>query len=281
MYWPLGYGERLCKDLTARRGGRQTMRSIDFPRRRQGGSATPGLLLLGLALAVGLVLSASIVSRSLERIKLAGDRIRVKGYAEERVISDAGTWRGTVSVRASDLRDGYRRLEADTASILERLQALGGEAASPSVSPATTRVIYEVGPQGQQTSRVSAYELDRNFEISSSDVALISRLANGASSLISEGVQINSWPPQYFYGNLNEVKVRLIGAAMRDSLLRAQQFADNSGVTVGPLRSASQGVFQITRPNSTETEDYGSYDTSTVEKVVKAVVTAEYSVERE
>jgi hypothetical protein len=256
------------------------MRSIILPRRRDGGTATLGMLLLGLALALGLVLSATIVSRSLERIKLAGDRIRVKGYAEERVISNAGTWRGTLNVRASDLQDGYRRLEADTGKVLERLRELGGEAASPGVSPVSTRVLYEVGPQGQQTGRISAYELDRNFEFSSTDVELIGRLANGASSLISEGVQINSWPPQYFYGNLNEVKVRLIGAAMKDSLLRAEQFADNSGVTVGPLRSASQGVFQITRPNSTETEDYGSYDTSTVEKVVKAVVTAEYAVER-
>jgi uncharacterized protein len=76
------------------------------------------------------------------------------------------------------------------------------------------------------------------------------------------------------------VKVRLIGAATKDSLLRAEQFAANSGVTVGPLRSASQGVFQITAPNSTETADYGSYDTSTVEKLVKAVVTVEYAVSR-
>ena len=87
-------------------------------------------------------------------------------------------------------------------------------------------------------------------------------------------------PPQYFYNNLNDVKVQLIGAATKDSLLRAEQFAANSGVTVGPLRSASQGVFQITAPNSTETADYGSYDTSTVEKLVKAVVTVEYSVAR-
>jgi len=110
---------------------------------------------------------------------------------------------------------------------------------------------------------------------------LIGRVAAAASALISDGVSINSWPPQYFYGDLNAVKVRLIGAATRDAQLRAEQFASGSGVTVGALRSASQGVFQITRPNSTETADYGSYDTSTVEKVVKAVVTVEYSVARE
>ena len=71
--------------------------------RRQQGQSTAGFLALGVALAVGLVLAAWIVAASLERIKLAGDKITVKGYAEEKVVSDAGTWRAIVSVRAPDL----------------------------------------------------------------------------------------------------------------------------------------------------------------------------------
>ena len=79
-------------------------------RRDQVGSTTLGMLLLGLTLALGLVASAFVVSRSLERIKLAGDKIMVKGYAEEKVVSDAGTWRGSVTVRASELQAGYSEL---------------------------------------------------------------------------------------------------------------------------------------------------------------------------
>ncbi len=244
----------------------------------QTGASTVGLLLLGLALAIGLVIAAGLVARSLERIKLAGDRITVKGYAEERVVSDAGTWRATVTVRANDLQSGYRALDADTARVRELLESVAGNSAAITVSPVTTRPRFEIGPGGVQTGRVTGYELDRNFELTSDDVALIGRIAAQASTLISEGVNVNSWPPQYFYGDLNSVKVRLIGAATRDARQRAEQFAAGGGVTVGPMRSASQGVFQITRPNSTETADYGSYDTATVEKVVKAVVTVEYSV---
>jgi len=254
---------------------------LDNARANQAGASTVGLLLLGLALATGLVVAAGLVSRSLERIKLAGDKITVKGYAEEGVISDAGTWRATVTVRASDLQSGYRALEADTARVRALLESVAGASAVVTVSPVSTRPQYEIGPGGAQTGRVVGYELDRNFELGSSDVALVARVAAQASTLISEGVNVNSWPPQYFYKDLNAVKVRLIGAATRDAQQRAEQFAAGSGVTVGPLRSATQGVFQITRPNSTETADYGSYDTSTVEKVVKAVVTVEYSVARE
>jgi hypothetical protein len=264
----------------ARIGDTSAMHHHEVKRRNQVGTTSLGMLLLGLTLALGLIVSAFVVSRSLERIKLAGDKIMVKGYAEEKVVSDAGTWRGTVTVRASDLQAGYRELEKDTARVKRILEAAAGDGAAVSVASVTTRTVYETGPGGVQSGRVAGYELERGFEYSSSDIKLIGRIAGEASSLISEGVNINSFPPQYFFSDLNAVKVRLIGAATKDAQLRAEQFAANSGVTVGPLRSASQGVFQITRPNSTDTADYGSYDTSTVEKVVKAVVTVEYSVAR-
>lgn len=248
---------------------------------RQQGQSTPAFLALGLALAVGLVLAAWIVAASLERIKLAGDKITVKGSAEERVVSDAGTWRALIGVRSPELRGAYEKLETDTARVVKLVQSVAPqEAARLNVGPPSTQTLFEVGPGGQQTGRILGYEITRSFEFSSADVALIGKLAAQAPTLIRDGVAINSMPPQYFYNDLNAVKVRLIGAATKDSLLRAQQFAENSGVTVGPLRSASQGVFQITSPNSTETDDYGSYDTSTVEKLVKAVVTVEYAVMR-
>ena len=249
--------------------------------KNQNGNGTLAFLLLGVALALGLIVSSFVVSRSLERIKLAGDKITVKGYAEESVVSDVATWRGTVTVRSGDLQAGYRELEADSTKVTQLLASLAGGNAQAQASAVTTRTVYAVGPNGAQTGQVAGYELERSFELTSPDVKLIQRIANDASALISEGVNINSWPPQFFFTDLNAVKVRLLGAATKDAQLRAEQFATNSGVTVGPLRSASQGVFQITRPNSTETADYGSYDTSTVEKVVKAVVTVEYSVARE
>ena len=248
---------------------------------RQRGQSTVAFLALGAALALGVVLAAWIVASSLERIKLAGDKITVKGYAEEKVVSDAGTWRAIVSVRAPDLATAYSKLETDSARVEKYIGSVAGaDAGKLQLGTVNTRIVYEFSPGGVQTGRVLGHELSRQFEFSSQDVAQIGTIATGASRLISDGVAINAMPPQYFFTDLNAVKVRLIGAATRDSLLRAQQFAANSGVTVGPLRSASQGVFQITSPNSTETADYGSYDTSTVEKLVKAVVTVEYAVTR-
>jgi uncharacterized protein len=248
---------------------------------RQRGNSTLGLLLLGATLATGLVIAAALVAGSLERIKLAGDRITVKGYAEEKVVSDAGTWRGSVVVRGRDLPSGARELEASASRLQALLQTLAGDGATLTVGPINSRPLYVLTSEGMQTNQVAGYELERSFELSSQDVQLVGRVAQQAAALVNEGVAVNAQPPQYFYQDLNSIKVRLIGAATRDAQSRAEQFAANSGVKVGALRSASQGVFQITRPNSTETADYGSYDTGTVDKVVKAVVTVEYAVERD
>ena len=59
----------------------------------------------------------------------------------------------------------------------------------------------------------------------------------------------------------------------------AERLAKSSGNRVANLISASQGIFQINQPNSTETASGGMYDTSTIEKKVRAVVTIRYRTE--
>jgi len=68
--------------------------------------------------------------------------------------------------------------------------------------------------------------------------------------------------------------------ATQNAYNRAGILAKNSKGSVGALSSASQGVFQITPVNSTDVSDEGQYDTSTIDKVVKAVVTLEFHVEK-
>jgi len=64
--------------------------------------------------------------------------------------------------------------------------------------------------------------------------------------------------------------------------VRAEEFAKTSNVKVGVLKSASQGPFYIQAPNpdADDSSDYtGSYDTSTIEKKARLVVTIEYAIE--
>lgn len=84
--------------------------------------------------------------------------------------------------------------------------------------------------------------------------------------------------PDFFVSNLDNIKLELIAKATEDGSRRARIMARNSGGKIGTLNSARQGVFQITSPNSTATSGYGIYDTATIKKTVKAVVTLRYTI---
>lgn len=51
------------------------------------------------------------------------------------------------------------------------------------------------------------------------------------------------------------------------------------GASVGAPTSDQQGVFQTTQCHSTDTSGGGEYDTSTIAKTAKAVVTLEYAID--
>jgi hypothetical protein len=72
------------------------------------------------------------------------------------------------------------------------------------------------------------------------------------------------------------MRVSLIGKAITDAKLRAESLT--FGGTVGKLKSAGTGVTQVVPVNSTDVSDYGTYDTSTIEKEVIVTVKASFVV---
>ena len=242
-------------------------------------SRNGGLILLGVFLAVGLVAASFVVSGAMERIKRAGDTITVKGYAEVRVTSDTASWAGNLVARARTLPEAYAIIERSTARTTAFLTSQGIGVDQITAEPVNVMPRYRVTERGQSTGEVASYELNRQVRIAGGNVAAIASAARKVTDLVREGVEIMSFSPQYFVSDLDKVKLDLLGAATRDARQRAEMFAANSGVRVGGLKDAQQGVFQITTPNSVEVAGYGMYDTSTIDKSVKAVITARFFIE--
>ena len=76
------------------------------------------------------------------------------------------------------------------------------------------------------------------------------------------------------------MKKGLLEEATRNGYERARILASGGGGAVGPLASVPQGVFQIVPRSSVEVSDYGEYDTTSIEKTIKAVVTLDYEMAR-
>ena len=228
-------------------------------------------LLGGLALlAIAFVIGSFAIGHGI-RDKNRNDVISVTGSAKKRIQSDYIVWDISVASQQPSAPAAAKELAGWTAKIRSFLSGAGVKDDELSVQPITTETTSRKG-------RVVGFRLTRSFEIRSPRVPGVTDVADRSSELLGEGIPLRADPPQYVYTRLPTLRPQLLAAATRDAQARARVIVDATGSHLGKLRRVSVGVFQITSPNSTEVEDYGVYDTSTLQKDVTAVVNVTFAL---
>jgi hypothetical protein len=228
-------------------------------------------LLAGLALlAIAFVIGSIFIGHGI-RDKNRNDVISVTGSAKKRITSDYVVWNFFVTSQQSSAGTAERELSGWTAKIRSFLTQAGVEEGELSVDPISTETVSRKG-------KVVSFRLTRGFEIRSPRVRDVTDVADHSSRLLGQGIPLRADPLQYVYTRLTTLRPALLAEATRDARSRAKVIVDATGSHLGKLRRVSVGVFQITSPNSTEVEDYGVYDTSTLEKDVTAVVNVTFAL---
>ncbi len=241
-------------------------------------STRHGLFSLGGTLAVGLIISTVLATGAVERIKLANQTISVKGCAERLIDSDVIVWGASFSTQAAQMADAYKKMKQDLPLVLDYLRKEGVPESETAVSSICTSTLYAKDEHGHTTDTITGYRLSQSVRVRSGDLSRITRVSRSCTDLMEKGVEITSDSPEYYYTKAEELKLEMLAEAARDAKQRAEQLVKGSGSKIGPLRTASQGVFQITPAHSTEVSDYGVSDTSSWKKKIRAVVTVSYSI---
>jgi len=229
-------------------------------------------------LALGLIISAQIFGSSLVEMKSANNVITVTGSAKQQIKSDQAVWTGSFAAQAADLSQAYDQLAYSQKLVREYLINQGFAEKDIIFSSINTDTRYAMLPSGQYTNQIDSYRLYQQVEIRSQDVDKITVLSREATELINQGVEFQSYPPQYFYTRIADLKIEMLALATKDARTRAEQIAENTNCKVGALRSAKMGVFQITPLYSNEVSDYGINDTSSLEKEITAVMNCEFEI---
>jgi uncharacterized protein len=225
-----------------------------------------GLALLAIAFVIGaLAIGHGIRDRN------RSDVIVVTGSAKKRIVSDYIVWNLSVTSTQGSATAAAKELAGWTAKIRSFLTRAGVTAGELSVQPISTNTLSKAG-------KVTGYRLTRSFEIRSARVRQITGVADNSSELLAQGIPLSAESPQYVYTNLPNLRPQLLAQATKDAQNRARVIVKATGAHLGKLRGVDVGVFQVTSPNSTEVEDYGVYDTSTLEKDVTAVVNVTFGV---
>jgi uncharacterized protein len=235
-----------------------------------------GLLSLSLALVVGAYLGSSAI-RTLGRGK---DALTVIGSAKRPIRSDYIIWRSSVTSEQPTQPQAYQDVKRKTERVLAYLKSKNVPDDVITVGILESQPVPEVNANGVQTGNTKAFRLIQRFEIRSNDVDAIGALSRSSTELISEGLPFTSEAPEYLYTQLSKLRVEMIAEATKDAKARAEAITQQTGGRIGIVRQAETDVFQITSRNSTEVSNSGSYNTSSLEKDITAVISITFAMEQ-
>ncbi len=242
----------------------------------------------GAFFAVANIVCVAILAWTYLAVKLEPKTLAVTGSARKAIVSDLVTWSGTIRAKDPDLVKAYDALNASAEKVKAFLTASGIPESEITVSAISTARRFKqkviAAATGTTpatvvtTEEVEMYTLTQTISISSSEMTKVPAVSRTVTSLIKNGVEIDSEAPSYLYTKLSELKINMLAEATRDATLRAEQIVNNANGRLGKLVEARMGVMQINPKGVTDTSPEGVNDTSSYEKEITAIVSARFEV---
>ena len=241
------------------------------------------ILYAAAILGVCAILAFWIAGNAFKYKSKSTETIIVTGLAEKDFGSDLIVWNGSYSRKEMDLKSAYASVKQDEASIKQYLKGKGitdNEMVFSSVV-INKEFNYRTDPNGRSMGQeFNGYNLTQTVKVQSNDIDKIDKIAREVTELIQSGIEFNSQAPLFYNTKLTEVKMELLGKASADAKMRAETIAKNAGSSLGKLRKASMGVFQITGKNSNEDYSYGgAFNTSSRNKTGSITIKMEFAAE--
>jgi hypothetical protein len=235
-------------------------------------------LLGAIAIAVGLAVAGWLVGDGFAEGRGGVRSVTVKGVAEREVRANLAIWPMRFVATSNDLGEAQAKLKADARTVAAFLAAAGITADAVELqSLHVTDLLAQAYRSGPVDSR---FIVAQTLSVRTGDVAAVAAASQKIGDLVEAGVVLSAegapFPgPVYVFTRLNDVKPPMIAEATRSGRQAAEQFAADSGSRLGPIRSASQGVFQILARDNIPGVD----EAQQIDKTVRVVSTIEYLLE--
>lgn len=243
--------------------------------------------------ALANVVCVGILAWAWLSVKLEPKTLAVTGSARKAIVSDLVTWTGTITTKDTNLVKAYDALKVASDKARDFLVTNGIPETNLTFSAITTcrRFHQEIVPAPAATpgspalpptvittDKVESYTLTQSVSINSADMNKVPWVSRTVTSLIKDGVEIDSEPPCYLYTKLSELKINMLAEATKDATARAEQIVENAHGRLGKLVEARMGVMQINPKGVSATSAEGNNDTTSYEKEITAVVSVKFEV---
>ena len=240
--------------------------------------------LSALIIGICIVASCGAIAFGLLHFKSDSEHtISATGSASIDFEADTIIWRGTYSAWALSSKDAYKKIRKDADRVMDYLldNDLSEDEIVFNSVDITQNYKENYDDNGNYIgSEPNGYTLTQSVIITSNDVEIVEKISRDISSLLDSGVELTSGSPEYYYSDLDALKLSLIDKASENARERIEIVANNAGAKVGKLKNSNLGVFQITAKNSgTGSYSYdGAFDNTSRYKTATITVRLEYDL---
>lgn len=234
----------------------------------------PVILALGMSLA-GLLIGGGFARSRVDRY------VTVKGISEREVQADLAIWPLRIVAASDNLATANTQLQ-------ESLQKIRAFLTAQQIDP-TQAQLQDFSVMDAQTNQYSGgvtravrFVIRQTVVVRSTKPELIRAASQRVSELVNAGVVLSSGGeygnggPTFVFTGLNKLKPAMIGEATARARESAEQFARDSRSSVGGIRRASQGVFEILPRDQAD----GITEASQIVKTVRVVSTIDYALSK-
>lgn len=205
--------------------------------------------------------------------------VEVKGLAERTVKSGLATWTIKVWGNYNDWTVGKTNVEKKSKEVVAFLKENGlqeNEIIKKEVDK------YDRYDTDEDIKKINTrFKISQEIEIKTPNVDTLEHIGRVVGKLRTNDIDLDLPGIEYHYFDLNKIKPEILQEALANAKISAKKFAEQSGLSVGKIKTASQGQFSIeAEPGSTCGESYYYHDdTCSKNKVVRVVSTIEYYLE--
>jgi hypothetical protein len=234
-------------------------------------------------IGLSILLTAFVLGNAFKNRNKHNDTISVTGLGSKDFVSDLIVWSGSFIQKDINLKDAYSKLDQDRARINAYMLSKGLKQENIVFTAVDINKEFDevYDNNGNKIkSEFIGYRLNQTVQIESREVDKVENISREVSELINSGIEFYSNQPQYYYTKLADLKIEMIAQATGDARQRAEKIAENAGSSVGRLKNADMGVFQIVAQNSSEDFSWGgSFNTSAKRKTATITVKLDYETD--
>ncbi len=232
-----------------------------------------------VAVCIAIIIGAWFLSRGIKHFRGGYETISVTGVSERNITSDLIVWRLSINSRTPNGTEAFVKINTDTKIVVDYLEKQGIKGAEVVIKPVS---VHEDVQTSWETAKRTSYGYigTRTIEVKSSEVDKVEKAYQSISDLYNQGVDLVLEAPDYYYTQMNELKMDMLREAATDAHNRALIIADGSGSSLGRAVSSSMGVFQIVALHGNEEFSWGgTFNTKSKEKTATITVRTAYRLQ--